>query len=159
MCNIDSPESELLEESREVMRRELHAHPCKWEQIAPKLGVDDSFLSKWTKRDSGKDFFPLFRLVRWTRFVGPGLLRWVAKQCGYEIVPRDAHMDVPEPAALVALFARKSGAAIGQTIDNITSGGTWDVGERQSDLQTWMQLQSTVDGVVDGLKASLRRAS
>ena len=158
--NDDSAEFRLLEDSRAVMRRDLDNHPIpKWELISPKLGVDSSFLSKWTQRDSRKDFFPLFRLVRWTKVVGPGLLKWVAGQCGFEIIPKHAHLDAPEPTALISLFAVKSGKAIGLTIDHIASQGIWDEGERQTDLHTWMQIQSTVDGIVDGIRESLRRAS
>ena len=159
MCNVDSGESALLEESRKVMRHELDEHPCgKWETIAHDLKVDDSFLSKWTARGSNKDFFPLFRLVVWTKFVGPGLLRWVARKCGYEIVALHRHGH-PSPTALVGLFARKSGSVLGHTLDDIASGGGWDDQEQHADLHGWMQVQTLVNGIVDGIQENLRRAS
>lgn len=56
----------------------------KWETIALALRVDVSLLSKWT--GSHKNPMPAWRLIAFTKKVGPGLLRWIAKQCGYNLV-------------------------------------------------------------------------
>ena len=55
----------------------------KWECIAHDLGVDVSLLSHWT---SGRGQMPAYRLIRFTEVMGPGLLRWIAKRCGFNLV-------------------------------------------------------------------------
>lgn len=61
----------------------LEDSPDKWETIAHFMDVDVSLLSHWT---SNRSPIPLYRLKRLTRAIGPGLLRYVARQCGYDIV-------------------------------------------------------------------------
>jgi len=58
----------------------------KWETIATAMDVEESLLSKWASTTQPP--MPGFhRLIEWTRIVGPGMLRWLAWQCGYEIRP------------------------------------------------------------------------
>ncbi|WP_316411295.1 hypothetical protein [Mesoterricola sediminis] len=122
---------------------------------ALELCVDVSLLSHWTSR-SKPVCMPLHRLVRWTKVMGPGLLRWIARKCGFELVELAPNGNVPDPSSLVAIFSRKAGAAVGQTIEDIASGGTWDPEERRADLRTWLQVQSIVDGIVNGIQDSLK---
>lgn len=74
------------DEARDISDRlyeALEDSPDKWETIARFMDVDVSLLSHWT---SNRGPMPLYRLIRLTRAIGPGLLRYVAKQCGYDIV-------------------------------------------------------------------------
>ena len=74
------------DEAREVadlLFDALEDAPDKWETIAHFLDVDVSLLSHWT---SNRGPMPLYRLIRLTKAIGPGLLRQIARRCGYEIV-------------------------------------------------------------------------
>lgn len=84
------------ERCREFAERELFAErleEClddasgKWETLAMGMDVDVSLLSKWT--GSRKNPMPAWRLVKFTEKVGPGLLRWIAQRCGYDLVRKD----------------------------------------------------------------------
>jgi len=90
--SIGHPEAEHLKVSHETCpdRKDLEDELAerlddtsgKWETIANQLGVDVSLLSHWT---SGRGQMPAYRLIRFTQVCGPGLLRWIAKRCGYTL--------------------------------------------------------------------------
>lgn len=79
----DSHESTAADLS-EILDTLLDETGRKWEDIAHENRVDVSLLSKWT---SNKHPMPAWRLIRFTRTVGPGLLTWIANQAGYELRP------------------------------------------------------------------------
>ena len=153
--NSDSSESALLEESKIYIRRELDDHPCKWEVNAAALKVDISLLSHCTSKNK-PGCMPIHRLVRWTKVMGPGLLRWLARKCGFELVPLNDQLGCPEPIPLIALFSAKAGAAVGETLSDVASDGRWDDDERRADLVGWLKVQSIVNGIVDGIEESLK---
>lgn len=57
----------------------------KWSFIADEIGLDVSLLSHWTS-NRGRPM-PAWRLIDFTRVCGPRSLRWVCRQCGYDLVP------------------------------------------------------------------------
>lgn len=67
----------------EALEEALDDASGKWETVAGGIGVDVSLLSKWT--GSRKNPMPAWRLITFTKKVGPGLLRWIAKECGYTL--------------------------------------------------------------------------
>jgi hypothetical protein len=157
--NGDSCECPLLESLATKIRQELDDSSFpKWEQAAGPLKVDVSTLSKWTARSKPAPI-PAYRLVRWTKVMGPGLLRWICRMCGYELIPIHEHLDCPEPIPLIALFSAKAGAAVGETLADIASDGQWDDSERRTDLVSWLKVQTLVDGIVRGIQATLAKAS
>lgn len=83
----DSPETSDSQVLAEVLHDALDNAPFKWELIAHELDVDSSLLSHWT---SHRGPMPAFRLIALTRCIGPGVLRWIARQCGFDLVPYNA---------------------------------------------------------------------
>jgi hypothetical protein len=122
--------------------------------IADGMKVDESTISKWKDSRPGLPVMPAWRLVRWTKKVGPGLLRWIACQSGYDLVPhnRVAPCRPPKVERLVATFARHAGAAVGQTLDNIASDGVWTEKEKANDLALWLKIQHYVNNIVEGVQ-------
>lgn len=151
----DSHDSPLRERFKRQVRTETDHNDAKQEANARELRVDPSLISHWGA-DRGCDM-PAWRLIGWTRTYGAGLLRWVAAQCGYEIVPTGPATVQTDAQALIALFSRHSGAALAQTIENIASDGAWTAEEKQTDLRTWQRIQSFVNSIVDVLDREARR--
>ena len=79
----DSHESSDRHEFDDELYDRLNDSPLKWECIAHQLGVDVSLLSHWT---SGRGPMPAYRLIKITEAIGPGLLRYIARKCGYDLV-------------------------------------------------------------------------
>ena len=152
---VDSHDSPLRDRFKRQVRRIAEDFDAKQEACAREMGVDPSLISHWGAESKGCDM-PAWRLVGWTRTYGTGLLRWVAAQCGYEIVPT-APLSVQHQDAevLIALFSRQSGQALAQTIENIVSDGEWTKKEKRADLRTWQRIQSFVNGIVETLESEV----
>ncbi len=151
----DSHDSPLRERFKRQVRIEADHNEAKQEACAREMRVDPSLISHWGA-ERGCDM-PAWRLIGWTRTYGAGLLRWVAAQCGYEIVPTGPVSSKHDAQVLIALFSRHSGAALAQTIENIASDGAWTTEEKQADLRTWQRIQSFVNSIVDALEREARR--
>lgn len=74
------PEAELFGQQ---VRRHLDDASGKWSAYADPLKTEETNLSKWAGRNST---MPAWRLIRWTKVMGPGLLRWIFRMCGYDLV-------------------------------------------------------------------------
>ena len=62
--------------------------------LSEELGVDQAQLSRW-EAENYPATFPIHLLPAWTRYVGPGLLEYLAREAGYELKPMEhlAHLD------------------------------------------------------------------
>jgi len=92
----DSCESSDRRDLEDRLHKLLEDAPFKWECIAHEIGVDVSLLSHWT---SGRGPMPAYRLIKITETIGPGLLRWIAQRCGYDLIRNEeAAQDRPRTA-------------------------------------------------------------
>ena len=137
------------ERFKRQLRIELENSSFKQFGIADDLGVDSSLISHWKEEDTGKNCMPAHWLMRWTRVAGPGLLRWVARQGGYDLVPRDSsapglHATVEQ---LLGGFSTDAGAALGQVING------------KADLALWLKIQHLVNSIVDLYQRAAGRPS
>jgi hypothetical protein len=135
------------------MRLQLELSGVPRKVLAEELGADDVRLCRWLN-DNYPDRFPADLLPVWTREVGPGLLNWIARETGRELVATDAALGLIEgdPVHLVALISRHSGATVAQTLEDIASGGQWDGQERKKALHAFLRLQALINGLVDELQ-------
>lgn len=129
--------------------------------LAEDLYTDETRLCRWLN-DDYRDRFPADLLSAWTRELGPGLLSWIARDCGYDLVatdPRKFHPANDDPVQLVALIARHSGITISETIEAISSGGMWTAEEKRHALSAFTRLQFLVNELVEELQREEEVAS
>ena len=143
----EEPESDRAARENFTSRLIVEIENCDSKQwgIADGMRVTESAVSHW--KDSTSQL-PAWRLVRWTRVVGPGLLRWIARQAGYDLVPRDS---VPgrilSVEQMLSGFSVDAGAALGQTILGKT------------DLGLWLKIQGLVNSIVEIYQRSAGRSA
>ncbi len=152
----DSHESPLRERFKRQVRIETDNCEAKQEACAQEMTVDPSLISHWGAR-KGCDM-PAWRLVAWTRTYGAGLLRWIAAQCGYDLVPREGQ-NPPRigPEVLIAHFSGDAGTAVGKTLEDIASGNQWSLQEKLENLPMWLRVQADVNTIVDAIQREVSR--
>jgi len=85
--------------------------------VAADMEISATTLCDWLK-EGKQDSMPAYWLASWTREVGPGLLRWIAKENGLTLVFDEgtAPALVTNSASLMALIARHHGQVMGLMI-------------------------------------------
>ena len=154
--SIDRLENDRME-FRKCLR--LQFEKSSWPKaylLAEAMRMDPGRFSDWLNGDFGPGVanMPGDRISAWTELVGPGLLRWLAHKAGYDLVPRDSvpGQMIPSVERLLASFTREAGAAVGTTLDDIASNGSWTRKEKSNDLALWQHLQHLVNSIVDVLQ-------
>ena len=106
------------------------------------MGIDPSLISHWySDATGGKPEMPVWRLIPWTGTYGPELLRWVARQCGYDLVPSGESMFTGSDVhKLVSVFAQESGLV------------TKDALEGNMNVKDWQRIQCLVNRIVESLE-------
>jgi hypothetical protein len=95
--------------------------------VAPGFPCSEASLCDWLK-EGGPAAMGAQWLPAWTREVGPGLLRWIAKECGFDLVDEDeaGPVEVTDSAQLLALIAVHHGRLMGQIIQAREDGNIDD---------------------------------
>jgi hypothetical protein len=160
-----------LENDRREFRKcaRLQFESSSWPKaylLAEALREDPGVFSHWMCENFGPGIanMPMDRLLAWTQLVGPGLLRWLARRCGYDLVPRGsapAPLNMPHVEELLGAVSRHTGDAVGKTFEDIASNGEWTLDEKTNNLGLWLKIQHLVNGIVELLQretAAGRRA-
>lgn len=110
--------------------------------IAEDMGVCEASLSDWL--DVGKrSSKPAHHLAAWTREVGPGLLRWIARENGLGLVTEAGTagpVEMADPGLLLALISIHHGMLMGQIIQ-AREDGIIDDRER---AEIWPEIQRLI---------------
>lgn len=144
--NVNSglSEKQVAEFQREQLRRfkkrqllELMLSNRERKAVAPEFPVSLATLSDWMNEDKpaamGAQWLPA-----WTREIGPGLLRYLAKECGYDLVDagEGGPVECADSAQLLALISIHHGRLMGQIIQAREDGAITDQ-ERQ---EIWPEI-------------------
>lgn len=101
---------EMLKKFKERMALELMLCRRERKAIAPDMPVSLASLSDWLNTEK-PGAMGAHWLVAWTREVGSGLLRWIAKETGFGLVDQDeaGPAEVTDSAQLLALICQHHG--------------------------------------------------
>lgn len=133
------------ERFKRQVRLEVELAEFKVEAAAHEMDCDPSLISHWGG-ERGCDM-PAWRLVRWTRTFGTGLMEWLALQCGGSFVHGQDPAPTASPMVLVGLVARQSGLTIQQILQSLQDR-EWSASERQADLPRLRKLRDLVDQLI-----------
>ena len=140
----DLSEKQVAEFQRDQLKRfkkrqslELMLSNRERKAIAPAFPVSVASLSDWLNEDRpaamGGQWLPA-----WTREIGPGLLRWLAKEAGYDLVEAGELGPVPvtDSAQLLALICTHHGRLVGQIIQAREDGSI----DGQERAEIWPEI-------------------
>jgi hypothetical protein len=135
----DLSEKQVAEFQREQLRRfkkrqllELMLSNRERKAVAPEFPVSLATLSDWFNEEKpaamGAQWLPA-----WSREIGPGLLRYLAKEAGYDLVEAGELGPVPvtDAGQLLALISTHHGRLVGQIIQAREDGQITDEERRQ----------------------------
>jgi len=114
---IDEFQRDLLKKLKHRMNLELLLSGRERKAIAPDLPASQATLCDWLK-EGKPSVMGAHWLPAWTREVGPGLLRWIAKEAGYGLVDQDeaGPVEVTDSAQLLALISAHHGHVLAMII-------------------------------------------
>ena len=78
----------VLTHFKRRMRLEIELSGCQRKNIADEISTDQPQLSRW-EHENYPGTLPSHLLPAWTRYVGPGLLAYLAREAGYDLVAGD----------------------------------------------------------------------
>ncbi len=95
---------------KRTMALELLLSRRERKAVAADLPVCQATLSDWMNEGKSAGM-PVWWLSAWTREVGPGLLRWIAKENGLALVDQDeaGPVEITDSAQLLALISQHHG--------------------------------------------------
>lgn len=130
-------QSELAKRFKKRMAMEVMLSRRERKAIAEDIPISQASLSDWM--NTGKAAaMPTWWLPAWTREVGPGLLRWIAKEAGYGLVDEDeaGPVEVVDSAQLLSLIAQHHGRVMALIIQAREDG----LIEEQEKAAIWPEI-------------------
>ena len=130
------------------LRLELELARLDQKPVAMGTGTDEGQFSKMLA-DHCQECFPLHRVPLFIQEVGPGLMEFLALQCGgiYHH-GEEPHYLRSTPLVLVGMLANLSGKTVQQLLQDFQDHKDWSREERQADLPNLRKLRSVVDTLI-----------
>ena len=138
--------SDIRKKFKRLMQTSILASKRERKAIAADMGISPSLLCDWL--NEGKpESMPAHHLDAFTREVGKGTLRWIARENGLGLVSEDDphHVEVTDSAQLLSLIAMHHGQLMGQIIQ-AREDGVIDDHERAS---IWPEIQRLIRELED----------
>jgi hypothetical protein len=112
-------------------RLEIESAGLPQKAVAIGAGIDEGHLSRLLN-DSHGDALPAHKLPAITRELGPGLMEWIALQCGgvYVHGTEAQHIEAA-PGVLTGMLAHEVGDVVQQVFQDMADG-SWSADERMS---------------------------
>ena len=153
-CQGKSLDTPKLKFKRRI-RMELDATgvPCK--AVSIEAGLDPGFFSR-AIRDEHDEAIHAHSLPAITRELGPGLMTWLAGQCGgtYQHGAEIGHIEA-QPTVLIGLLAHESGDLIQQLIQDLADAD-WSPKERAARIPSLRKLHSIVESLLADAEGSFQ---
>ena len=128
---------DLLKKCKNRMNLELLLSQRERKAVAPDMKISEASLCDWLME--GKNCaMGVHWLPAWTREVGSGLLRWIAKEAGYGLVDEDeaGPVEITDSAQLLALIAQHHGHVMALIIQAREDG----IIDEQEKASVWPEI-------------------
>ena len=156
-CQDQGLSIDRLENDRRDFRERLRLEyeRSRWPKVyllAEALREYPATFSQWMREDFGPGIknMPADRIPAWVELAGSGLLRHLARRCGYDLIPRGASIPPgvhPGLANLLNAFSASAGAAVGQAVEDLSLHE-----HKPLSLEAWVDIQHSVNAIVEMLQ-------
>lgn len=142
---------------KEMMLLQILLSRRERKAIADDMRISQGLLSDWLNEKT-RESMPAHWLDAWTREVGPGLLAWVAKENGFQLVRNE---DAPPTAVidgsqLLALIAKHCGCLVAAVIQ-AREDGIIDDDERRQVYPEFMRLIGELEAEAERFRPNVGR--
>lgn len=127
------------------LRAELAAAKVQQKAVAFEAGVDPGTICRWLS-DEHHEALPAWMLPIWGREVGGETLAYIARHCGYELVPVGTVQPVAGLPILTGSLSAQAGKLVQQLIQALEDGKL-DAAEQRALAPDIYRLRATLDGV------------
>ena len=140
---------------KQRLRLEIELAGGRQKPVAYAINYDDPAMSR-VLSDRCEDSVPAHKMPALTLELGPGLMEWLAIQCGGIYHHGEEGLVLQEtPLALVGMLAQLAGRTVQQIVQDFEDN-VWSREERQANLPTLRKLKAVVDTLIqdaEGVRA------